>query len=431
MGSSPVVEPTRTRALPTRALPTCALGMALMLAACGGVPDPATAPVEASVVRVTDLGAVDQGTAYRGRDGGYSGLHDGRSLWVFGDTVRREADAQGNTWLSNSWSTSADHDASDGFGPLQPGTDAAGLPRELFDFTDAEAAYNDDHGGPGCAEPCGARWALWPAAMVRDDANARTLLFYSKVNALPGVLNFQRVGMSIAVWPDGAARPSRPEYGVVAGEPTLLFDASELPFGHAALTHAGYLYAYACTKDGQDKPCRLARAALSDHADKSRWQYWTGGGWGSDAASTAALFLGNDILSVHHNPHLDRFVAVYSEPLGTRIAMRTAPAPEGPWSVPVNLGDALPSFDDLGWVYDGLAHAELDQEGGRFVHVSYTRQTPEGERELRLWRVELDRARGSQTTSGAISDLASASDGSSSRSARNASTRSVAGRCGA
>ena len=96
----------------------------------------------------------------------------------------------------------------------------------------------------------------------------------------------------------------------------------------------------------------------------------------------------NDVLSVAYNAHLHAYVAFYAKPMENQILLRTAPAPEGPWSEPrVAFATRKPARL---WVYDGLAHPEFERESGRIQYLTYS-LTTEGGSEVRLVEVELSR----------------------------------------
>jgi hypothetical protein len=85
------------------------------------------------------------------------------------------------------------------------------------------------------------------------------------------------------------------------------------------------------------------------------------------------VFHGNDMMTISYLAFRDIYLALYSQPLETRVMIRTAPRPEGPWSGPVVAFQALKPTNPDNWVYDALAHPEFEQEQGR---VQYT-STPE------------------------------------------------------
>jgi hypothetical protein len=95
-----------------------------------------------------------------GRDGGYSGMFAGNSVWVYGDTFLANASAEGQTLISDSWASTTDLHAAGGITGFQERADAAGAPAMLLSYTATEQAFNTAHQGNPCQqEPCGARWA--------------------------------------------------------------------------------------------------------------------------------------------------------------------------------------------------------------------------------------------------------------------------------
>lgn len=364
-----------------------ALLLGAVIAACAENPAP---PSALGVVSAEFIGTLETNAKIRGRDGGYSGVFDGRSVWLYGDTILGEADAQGRTWLNNSWSWTADLDPAGGITGFHERLDDADAPTEFFPLTEEEAVYNALHyGSEGCAEePCGARWAMWPGPIVADPDRSRALIFYGKIHAAPGDFNFYGVGNGLAVWEDFDQSPVRPEVRPGTDEPTLLFSQDEPSFGSAAVVHEGYLYAYACDLDWLTKPCKLARVPLADATDRSKWRFWDGGGWSEQLSAAKPVFDGNDIMTVFRCPFAGVFVAIYSQPMDAKTMLRTAPAPEGPWSRTVKLFDNKEP-EGGGWVYDALAHPEYAQNDGLTQYVTYSRSTGFFLSEIRVVKVVL------------------------------------------
>jgi len=365
--------------------------LAILAAGCGADID-GIAP-DFGVSKAEDLGIVEVSGTIRGRDGGYSGMAFGRSVWVFGDTVLSQPTSTGVTWLNNSWSYTTDLDAGNGVSGLEERLDDAGTPNEFFPLTPEEQEYNEAHRGDPCkAEPCGARWAMWPGPVVADEARGRVLIVYGKVHAAPGDFNFYGVGQSIAVWKSFDALPERPVLAPGTEEPTLMFSKDEPSFGSAAVVHDDMLYVWACDLDWLAKPCRLARVPLEKVLERKEWRYFAGeSDWSADLRDAEPVFEGNDIMSVFWCPHLERFVALYSQPMDRVTSVRTAVAPQGPWTKAVKAFDALKPDGD-GWIYDALAHPELAEEDGRVQYVTYSRATGFLQSEMRLVRVKLDGA---------------------------------------
>jgi hypothetical protein len=338
------------------------------------------------VTGATDLGRVADRADVLARDGGESGVFDGRSVWLFGDTFFRQKSGAPAA-ISNSWEWTRDFDARDGIAFEHPSTEA-GTPAPFLRETPEEAAFNAAHAGRPCrVAPCGVRWALWPGPFVADPERHRALVFYAKIFAEPGFFRIRPGGESIAVWDDFDAPVRRP---VPAGstEPSLLFLQDEPSYGSAALVEGEELYAYGCDQDGVTKPCRVARVPLASALDRAAWRYYSGArGWSADGRDAVPVLDGNDVMSVAYNRYLGAYLAVFAPPLENQVVLREAPRPEGPWSRPV----AAFSTEKPAqlWVYDAHAHPEYEKDGGRIQYVTYSVAQEGWKGEMRLVEVVL------------------------------------------
>jgi hypothetical protein len=369
---------------------------ALLLTAAVGISGCARVSVVApgpTVVSATDLGTIPANPDILGRDGGYSALFQGYSVWLYGDTFLAKPNAEGFTLISDSWSYTSDLTAQGGISGFRETLDSAGAPTMILPETAVEQAFNAAHNGDNCEQPCGARWALWPASIVVDPATGHALVFYSLVSALPGPYNFQSVGSSVAAWQSLSVQPQRPTINpvVVASHPDLLFGQNEPAFGSASLIAGGTLYVYGCgiPSSANDEGCRLGKVAVANVLNRNAWSYYAGNGnWSAQVGEAVPAFTGDNILSVAWNNYLQQYLAVFSEPLSNNVMMRTAPAPEGPWSVATLAFTAMQPAS--GWVYDAHAHPEYDANGGETIYVTYSRATPAAfSSEVRLVAVEL------------------------------------------
>ncbi len=356
------------------------LPVLLLLSACGSP--------ELQVLSVTELGTIEQASTISGRDGGYSARVCDRSVWLYGDSVLSVPNEDGETWCNNTMSWTEDFDASDNLSGFTDWADARAVPVEFLPQTEVEAEFNTLHDSDDCQEePCGARWALWPGAIVEDPARERALVFYSKIYAEPGAWNFESVGSGIATWGDTDQEPERPEVDAGHEHPTLLWHDPELAFGAAALVEGDFLYAFACEGDWQ-KPCKLGRVELPEATEPESWSYWDGERWSSDPANAEPVFDAHTMLSVHWNPLLERYLAAYNTPMDDRVYLRTAERLEGPWSGDEAVFMAQSSHDGS-TAYGGMLHPELDREDGRFVYLSYFRAPADWEGEIQLVEIEL------------------------------------------
>lgn len=344
-----------------------------------------------SVVQTTDLGTIATNPKIVGRDGGYSGVFGGYAVWVFGDTFLTNPNAEGQTLISDSWAYTSDLNAHDGVGGFQEREDGTGAPTMLLTLSAAEQAFNNAHQGNPCQQtPCGARWALWPGAIVPDPARNRALVFYQLVSAQPGNFNFQAVGHSVASWQNFTDLPQRPRINAGAEHPDLLFNQNEPGFGSAALVDGETLYAYGCYSSNFSVPCVLGRVPLGSETERSAWTFYAGNGnWSSQVSDAMWVFTGNNILNVAWNDYVQQYVAVYNSPLSSNVMMRTAPHPEGPWSKEVMLFEALQPAAGGNPVDDAQAHPEYNLNGGQTMFVTYSHATGSFSSDFHLVSVQL------------------------------------------
>lgn len=379
---------------PARSLVASGLLLATSVCGPGTFVVPPTGPPGLTVVQATDLGPIPSNPDILGRDGGYSALFDGDSVWLYGDTFLAKPNAQDFTLISDSWSYTTDLNAQGGIAGFKEQTDQIGAPAMILPETAAEQAFNIAHNSNNCqAQPCGARWALWPMSITVDPASNQALIFYQVVSAQPGNFNFQGIGESVATWQGLSAVPARPSLNppIVSGHPDLLFGDNDPSFGSASLIANGILYVYGCgvPTTGFDPGCRLAKVAPAQAQDRSAWMFYMGNGsWSAQDSNAISVFNGDSILSVDWNSYLGLYVAVYSAPFSQNVMIRTSPSPEGPWSNETVAFVAMQPAS--GNVYDAHAHAEYDLNGGQTIFVSYSRALPAAfTSEVRLVGVEL------------------------------------------
>lgn len=387
-----------SRRLPPPAIParlrilSLALVAIVPLGSCNSNPGP---PPALKVAQVTDLGPISTNPDILGRDGAYSALFQGYSVWLYGDTFLANPNAAGFSLISDSWSFTTDLTVQRGISGFQERLDSSGAPSMILLETPAEQSFNAAHNGNPCAQsPCGARWALWPSSIVTDPASNQALIFYMVVYAQPGAFNFQGNGSSIAVWQNFQQSPQRPAFNppLVADHPDLMFNQDEPNFGTAAFINSGTLYAYGCgtPANGSDKGCRLGKVDPASAQNRSAWTYYAGNGnWSPQLTDAISVFTGSSIASVSWNNFLQQYVAIYSPPFSQNVMMRTTPKPEGPWSREVTAFVAMQPAQ--GNVYDAHGHSEYDANGGRTIFVSYSRSTGAFTSEVRLVSIDLQR----------------------------------------
>ena len=322
----------------------------------------------------------------RCRDGGYSGGWRGQSFWLFGDTVTTRPGTDGSNWRSNTISILTNPKSAPESWCFRDYTDDSGVSREVLPLLPEEAAYNHQHFSPQLPEKQRSRYSTWPGPLVAAPDDSRAWIFYTLLRCgSNGPWDFHPLGMSIASWQDPDQPPERPP---------LLFPAGDIQLGHGALAVDGMLYAYGCRQEGFSWPILLGRAPF-DRADKREvWTFFCGNGtWSQDASRAVPVMEAAPILSVHYNRYLGCYLAIYSLQMQNRLALRTAPAPEGPWSAPLVFAETLKPETESGvtWSYAGCGHGELARDNGRIEYVSYYRTTGFFLGEIRLLELTLER----------------------------------------
>jgi len=356
--------------------------------------DIARANAELYVSSIRHMGNVRVNPMILMRDAGFSARFQGKSVWLFGDTVLENPNTQNRKMISNSLSTTFDFDAGDGIDGLSEYVDTVGAPTTFFSYTEEEKAFNRRNAGDACTEePCTTRWHIWPGTILVDGDKDWAYVFYRKILIDRGILNFHHVGHSIAVWKGLSNEPERPAFNYVKSYPTLFWSEDEPAFDSAAVVLGDEAFVYGCELDERSltKPCHLARVPLANILDRSAWSFYRGkDNWSSNVIHSQEIFNGNDMMSVFFNAHIDRFVAIYSEPLGATAMLRTAAHPKGPWSAPTELITVEAPENVYGWVYDFLAHPELSQDDGRTIYITYSQSIDEKHTQLKLVAVEVE-----------------------------------------
>jgi hypothetical protein len=276
--------------------------------------------------------------AFLGADAAYSiDLHDGRVLWLFGDTfvAKTAANVRGESEMVRN--TVA----------IQTGLDPLTATFEPAWRTGADATPASFF--PEETRADGERWH-WPGHGVRIP-DGPLVIFLSILRATPGEgLGFAGDGWRLAIVDDPSGPPSSWIVRTV-DPPAQSLDAV---VGTAVAVDGDDVLALAAADGGSHATylVRFPRAAL---AQGDLTQIVFTGPLFDDAATEASL---------HFDPALGHWLYVYSRGFGgTTLAMRTALAPEGPWSGTRDVFTPPESRGDDPFVYAGKAHPELDAGG--------------------------------------------------------------------
>lgn len=342
-----------------------------------------------SVLR-TDAGAF-------GRDGGHTLRLGEQVLWQFGDSF-----VEGGMLSSTAgWSDTADPHS------LRDTRTDTGAPAQFLPFTQGELAFNRSHAVPPaccrqqtdcaagdsychCPETVDCTWriALWPGDGA-EVAEGTALVYYDRQYTGVAPYDFRPAGVGVATVRAGAAAAERALDE--RGEPRLLFQPDEPHFTRGLrvdIAEGSFFYSYAII-DRHDCSVDIlaARVPLAHMDDRSHFRFWNGHTWTPDLRSAEPIL--NDILgglgSVVWSPQLGRYIAAWNDLCtpGDWLQVRTAAAPQGPWSEPVGLD--LAAFGALPDAYYATLHPELSQ--GDELLLSYFQPVGLVDGQIRLLRL--------------------------------------------
>ena len=132
-----------------------------------------------------------------------------------------------------------------------------------------------------------------------------------------------------------------PATGQFSGPRTMLWLSDQPGFGRTALVDGGWLYTWGCvsTAGGWERACMLGRVDPLRADQPNAWQYATGSHqFAADVALAQPVLSGVGDVSVRRHPQSGRLLVTYIKPLDHIVYVRTALAPDGPFSSPHVLG---------------------------------------------------------------------------------------------
>jgi hypothetical protein len=352
-------------------LAAIALFAALSAAAQNGVPPLPT------VVSVTPLGTVQQNPVIYGRDGTFSALFNGESVWTFGDTPMSVPGVLGNFWDDNSLSWTTTLDASQGINLNHDLLDSTGAPAEFLPYLPWERKFNYEHDNNHCTvTPCGEEFAMWDGPVINDTARNRVLFYYYELyRGAPGMQGWDNVGAGIAVYTPGKGI-TRPIENPGSRTPTLIWDETAQQYNSGALVVDDILYSYGCVGGFLVDNCMVAQVPLADALDITQWTYYAGNDtWSANPAAAVTIFQGGDAANqVFYNSYLGVYMNIYEPALNNDMYYMVSYTPWGPWSSGTLLFKGETPYSGS-TNYTGQVHAEFNQGDGQTVYVTYAHPT--------------------------------------------------------
>jgi hypothetical protein len=355
-----------------------ALGLSTVLLVFAFQPntDAQTAPPIPTVVSVTPLGTVTQNPVIYGRDGTFSALINGKSVWTFGDTPMSVPGVLGNYWDDNSLAWTTDLDAAHGIDLNHDLLDSTGAPAEYLPYLPWERHFNYVHDKNHCTvKPCGAEFALWDGPVINDPARNRVLFYYYELfRGVPGMTGWDTVGAGIAVYTPGQGI-TRPIENPGSKTPTLMWGPKDQEYNSGALVVDDTLYSYGCAGAFLVDNCMVARVPLADALDISQWTYYAGNdNWSTHPSDAVTIFQGGAAANqVFYNAYLGEYMNIYNPALNNNIYFMVSMTPWGPWSAPTLLFEGETPYSGVN--YTGQAHVEFAQGNGKTQYVTYAHPT--------------------------------------------------------
>lgn len=268
-------------------------------------------------------------------------LPDGRSLWLYGDTMLNLPGADG-TIRRNAGMVRNSAVIQDGatLTTLTTGTD-----QNPDDFLKP----------PGESD----RW-YWPAhGLVEDDELIVFMGRTRETNDITPGWNFAGDGSDMV-------RMSLSDLSV--REVTRMPGGKDMTWGTSVVSDDSHTYIYGM-EDGREPTDRWAHVArvAKGHVGDGAFEYWDGAAWTRDASRSARLADGvSNQFTVTRTPK-GRWALITQDPFfSSALSVRTASTPHGPWGKAHRI-DAGPKLSSDQISYNAMAHPQFNADGKLLV----------------------------------------------------------------
>jgi hypothetical protein len=296
---------------------------------------------------------------WTGGDGVFSvGLDPNRILWLFGDTFIGEVkDGRHlNFVLVNN--TIA----------VQKGMEPATTTIDFF------------HGRTTKGEPAafvrpsdGTGW-FWPYHGVRTQEGLFLFLIQVERTDGPPAFDFR----TVATWLGMVSNPDDPPERWQVLQRKIPWSNENRLFGSAVLMKGEDCYIYGTVDETsgsvRKKQLILARVPAAQIMDFNQWRFYSDGEWVAevDRAGRLGENMANEF-SVSFQPAINRYLMLYTQDsMSKYMVFRLAPAPEGPWGLPIQFYRCPEAeWDPRIFCYAAKGHPELSGSPEEII-VTYT-----------------------------------------------------------
>ncbi|GAA2067021.1 DUF4185 domain-containing protein [Williamsia deligens] len=266
----------------------------------------------------------------------------GQTLMAFGDTFG-DCNASGQQWRHNVVLRTTDKDPSDGVDI------AAGVPGDVRSGASVSAATprfaNEALPAVGVS---GAEVTTIPTAAIAIDGVQYMNIMSVRQWGAPGrwVTNYSILASSRDNGQTWTTDPRTIRLNTPVSVPGVeQIDDSNGKYQVSAYLKGrdGFIYQYG-TPNGRFGAAFLCRFAPGDIADLTKYTYWDVKSWSPDTTKSVKV-VGEPVgeMSVAWNDRLQRYVMLHGRETDGTLVLRTATAPQGPWSAPVTLLSARQS----------------------------------------------------------------------------------------
>ncbi len=339
----------------------------------------AAAPVTAQDVQVDDAwnAAFARSTTWMGGDIGHSiDLRDGRTLWMFGDSL---VSRDGKVVIPRgaiAWHPTAGGEA--------PRAAQFAVPDEGFEVEAAEWLSPSR----GLFDDGSWYWLQGDGYMAPDGEGGRKFVYFASAigpaGNPDGMWNFRRVGGGIITVTNPQVAPCDWEAQQRANpivEPTHRYGEAPTESDNWGLAIVAWpagekceklLHVYGVRESGGDNQLLVARCAEEAIDRPEEWSFFDGRKWSSDAADAVGIAPGLvsefTVQAIEHDGEHE-LVLIQSEPwLGRHIMARVARMPEGPWTEAKPIYEVQePLKDKRLMTYAAKGHAHLSRPGELLV----------------------------------------------------------------
>lgn len=345
--------------------------LALTLAiACRQLGAPNMPSAHAVSVENAGLLFTDNRAGVSGTDAGYSIPLGLQTLWLFGDVFLLQPAAPAQRYVgmvANCGLLVSTGSSADVLHHYRFLTDAqTGLARQLLGRAAGEASQS----------------RVWPLDGWTDPRTRTVYVFCQSILATgTGPFDFRVEGCGLES--AETTGPQRFQFHRVPGQGGAslwwLAGSGRPLFGLSVVrgTAGGFLYVVGVVERGGRKEAVLARVLRQAIKDSTAYEYYTGkpgrDAWSPESDAAAAIDGLADFpadLSIAYNTYLGGYLAVQSVGISERIRLSLAPKPWGPYRQIAEIGAPHRAYQQA-FCYAGKEHAELQQQGGRVIFVTY------------------------------------------------------------